>query len=138
MYVHRRACRKRTAAAIYHGVAVTSTAEARVKIENVPYTTIDWSTIAPVEHPGETGTSFWRTFEAGNLRVRMVDFSAGYMADHWCPRGHVVLVLEGEVTSELIDGTSTLMKAGVSYQVSDDVAPHRSSTKTGARVFIVD
>ena len=109
-----------------------------MKIENVPYTTTDWSAIAPVEHPGETGTSFWRTFEAGNLRVRIVDFSAGYLADHWCPRGHVVLVMEGEITSELSDGTRTLMKPGISYQVSDDVAPHRSSTKTGARVFIVD
>jgi len=109
-----------------------------MKIEDVPYATTDWSTVAPVEHPGETGTSYWRTFEAGNLRVRMVEFSAGYLADHWCARGHVVLVLEGEITSELSDGTRTLMKPGVSYQVSDDVAPHRSSSTTGARVFIVD
>ena len=109
-----------------------------MKIENVPYVTTDWSGVAPTEHPGQTGMAMWRTWEMGNLRVRMVEFSPGYVADHWCCRGHVVLVLEGEVTSELADGTSTLMKPGMSYQVSDDVAPHRSSTTTGARVFIVD
>ncbi|MGD0247549.1 MAG: DHCW motif cupin fold protein [Candidatus Limnocylindrales bacterium] len=109
-----------------------------MKIENVPYVTTDWSGVAATEHPGETGMSLWRTWEMGNLRVRMVEFSPGYVADHWCSRGHVVLVLEGEVTSELADGSSTLMKPGMSYQVSDDVAPHRSSTKTGAKVFIVD
>lgn len=109
-----------------------------MKIENVPYTITDWSAVAPTEHPGTTGTSYWRTFEMGNLRVRMVEFTPGYMADHWCPRGHVVLVLEGEVVSELADGSSTVMTPGVSYQVSDDVAPHRSSTQTGARGFIVD
>ncbi len=109
-----------------------------MKIEDVAYTITDWASVEPIEHPGTTGTSYWRTFEAGNLRVRMVEFTPGYMADHWCPRGHIVLVLEGEVTSELADGSSTLMKPGMSYQVSDDVAPHRSSTSTGAKVFIVD
>jgi quercetin dioxygenase-like cupin family protein len=109
-----------------------------MKIANVPYTHTDWSRVPAVEHSGETGMSFWRTVEMGNLRVRIVEFSAGYKADHWCSRGHVVLVLEGEVTSELSDGTSYVMRPGVSYQVSDDVAPHRSSTRDGAKVFIVD
>jgi quercetin dioxygenase-like cupin family protein len=109
-----------------------------MKIENVPYATTDWSAIAPIEHPGTTGTSFWRMVEMGNIRVRMVEFSPGYLADHWCPRGHVVLVLEGEITSELSDGSSTVLKPGMGYQVADDVAPHRSSTATGAKVFIVD
>jgi hypothetical protein len=109
-----------------------------VKIENVPYTITDWATVPATEHPGTTGTSYWRTFELGNLRVRMVEFTPGYEADHWCPRGHVVLVLEGEVVSELADGSSTLMTPGMGYEVADDVAPHRSSTKTGAKVLIVD
>lgn len=109
-----------------------------MKIEDVPYCVTELSAIPPTEHPGTSGTSQWHTWEAGNLRVRMVEFSPGYVADHWCSRGHVVLVLEGEVTSELSDGSSTLMKPGMSYQVSDDVAPHRSSTTTGAKVFIVD
>jgi quercetin dioxygenase-like cupin family protein len=109
-----------------------------MKIENVPYTVTDWSAVAPTEHPGETGMALWRTFEMGNLRVRMVEFSAGYAADHWCSRGHVVLVLEGEVTSELSDGSSTVMRPGMGYQVADDTAPHRSFTETGAKVFIVD
>jgi quercetin dioxygenase-like cupin family protein len=109
-----------------------------VKIADVPYVTTDWSSITPTEHPGTTGMALWRTFETGNLRVRMVDFSAGYMADHWCSRGHVVLVLEGEVVSELSDGTSSVLKPGMSYQVADDAAPHRSCTVAGAKVFIVD
>lgn len=109
-----------------------------MKIESVPYTVTDWSTMAAVEHPGTTGTSYWPTFETGNLRVRMVQFTPGYLADHRCPRGHVVLVLEGEIVSELADGSSTVMRPGMSYQVSDDVAPHRSRTDSGATVFIVD
>jgi hypothetical protein len=109
-----------------------------MKIENVPYVVRDWSAIAPTEHPGTTGMALWRTVEMGNLRVRVVEFSPGYQADHWCPRGHVVFVLEGEITSELSDGSSSVLKPGMGYLVSDDVAPHRSSTPTGAKVFIVD
>jgi hypothetical protein len=109
-----------------------------VKIEDVAYCVTDWAAIAPVEHPGTTGSALWRTWEQGNLRVRMVEFSPGYEADHWCARGHVVFVLEGEMTSELSDGSSTLMKAGMGYVVSDDASSHRSSTATGARVLIVD
>ena len=109
-----------------------------MKIPAFPFTVTDWSKVAPTTHAGETGQALWRTLDIGDLRVRMVEYSPGYLADHWCPRGHVVLVMEGEITSELSDGTRTLMKPGISYQVSDDVAPHRSSTTTGARVFIVD
>jgi quercetin dioxygenase-like cupin family protein len=109
-----------------------------MKIENAPYTVTDWSAVPAVEYPGTTGTATWRTVETGNVRVRMVEFSAGYMADHWCSRGHVVLVLEGEVTSELSDGSSSVLRAGMTYQVADDVAPHRSSTDGPAKVFIVD
>lgn len=109
-----------------------------MRIENVPFGVTDWSAVPRTEHPGETGTAWWRTRELGNIRVRMVEYSAGYLADHWCPRGHVLLVLEGELVTELQDGSSHVLKAGQSYQVADEVAPHRSRTATGARLFIVD
>ena len=109
-----------------------------MKIEGVPFTMIDWRAIPPTEHPGITGVALWRTIEQGNLRVRMVEYSPGYEADHWCQRGHVVLVLEGELINELENGTSTVLKAGMSYQVSDGTPAHKSRTEGGATLFIVD
>jgi quercetin dioxygenase-like cupin family protein len=109
-----------------------------MKIENVPFATVDWTAIAPVDHPGEHGTATWRTLEIGNVRVRKVDYSPGYLADHWCSRGHVLLVLEGELTTELQDGRRFQLTAGMSYHVADGAEPHRSSTTAGARLFIVD
>lgn len=110
-----------------------------MKIPAMPFTVTDWTKVEPTEHPGETGVAIWRTFQMGDMRVRQVEYSKDYLADHWCDRGHVLLVLEGELVSELKDGQTTTMTAGMSYQVSDfGDAPHRSSTKTGAKLFIVD
>jgi quercetin dioxygenase-like cupin family protein len=109
-----------------------------MRIEDVPFCTIDWNSVTPTRHPGITGEALWKTFEAGNIRVRMVEYSPGYMADHWCSRGHVLLVLEGELTTELSDGRKFTLVPGVSYQVADDANPHRSSTEKGAKLFIVD
>ncbi|NJD20945.1 MAG: hypothetical protein FIA95_16880 [Gemmatimonadetes bacterium] len=109
-----------------------------MKIEAVPFGTTDWNHVPETEHPGETGTAYWRTFQQGNIRVRMVRYSAGYLADHWCSRGHVLLVLDGELVTELQDGSVHVLKAGMSYQVANEVAPHRSRTETGATLFIVD
>lgn len=109
-----------------------------MKIQDVPFCFTDWSQITPTQHPGETGLALWRTLETGNIRVRMVEYSPGYMADHWCERGHVLLVLEGELITELKDGRQFKLTAGTSYQVADDVAPHRSHTEMGAKLFIVD
>lgn len=109
-----------------------------MKIEDVPFVTTDWASVVPTEHPGETGVAYWRTFEAGNVRVRMVDYSAGYVADHWCERGHVLLVLEGELETELKDGRRVVLQPGQSYQVADGAMGHRSRTTGGARLFIVD
>ncbi|GAA1990668.1 DHCW motif cupin fold protein [Kitasatospora viridis] len=105
---------------------------------NIPFGTTDWSQVEPTEHPGETGTATWRTREFGPLRVRMVDYSPGYLADHWCERGHILLVLEGTLTTELAGGETVALTAGTSYQVGDNVQAHRSSTRDGARLFIVD
>ena len=109
-----------------------------MKIEDVPFTATDWSRVPVTEHAGTTGVARWRTFEQGNVRVRMVEYSPGYEADHWCRRGHVLLVLTGEMVTELEDGSEVLLEAGMSYQVADDASAHRSRTKKGATLFIVD
>lgn len=107
-------------------------------IENVPFGTTDWSKVPVTEHAGETGKALWRTLETGNIRVRMVEYTPGYLADHWCSRGHVLLVMEGELETELADGRVFRMTPGVSYQVAENAEPHRSRTATGAKLFIVD
>ena len=110
-----------------------------MKIPTLPFTVTDWSQIEPTVHPGTTGEALWRTFTIGDLRVRMVEYSKDYLADHWCDRGHVIYVLEGELVSELKDGRTFTLTPGMSYQVSDSGdAPHRSFTATGAKLFIVD
>lgn len=107
-------------------------------IRDIPFGTTDWSQLDATTHPGETGTAYWRTQQFGALRVRMVEYSAGYVADHWCSKGHILLCLEGELHTELEDGRCFVMTAGMSYQVADQAEAHRSSTPTGARLFIVD
>jgi hypothetical protein len=111
----------------------------RMKIPALPFTVTDWSQVAATTHPGESGSALWRTLNIGDVRVRMVEYTPGYLADHWCDRGHVLYVLEGELITELRDGRSFTLGAGMSYQVSDfGDAAHRSSTKTGVKLFIVD
>jgi quercetin dioxygenase-like cupin family protein len=109
-----------------------------MKIEEVPFSTLDWSQVEPTEHAGDSGKAIWRTLEVGNIRVRKVEYTPGYVADHWCHRGHVLLVLDGEITTELRDGRRFRLTAGMSYQVADGAEPHRSSTAVGAKLFIVD
>ena len=109
-----------------------------MRIESVPFTTTDWSQVPPTEHPGATGVAVWRTFEQGNLRVRIVEYRPGYAADHWCRRGHVLFVLEGELVTELEDGSEVRLTSGMSYQVADSGLAHRSHTVAGAKLFIVD
>ncbi len=109
-----------------------------MRIENVPFQTTDWSTVPRTEHRGAVGVATWRTLEVGNLRVRMVEYSAGYVADHWCERGHVLLVLEGELITELRDGRRFTLGPGHSYQVADSDGAHRSVSPRGARLFVVD
>jgi hypothetical protein len=109
-----------------------------MRIENVPFMTTDWGAVPATTHAGTSGTASWRTLERGNIRVRMVEYSPGYVANHWCRRGHVLLVLEGELVTELQDGRVFTLTPGTSYQVAEDAQPHRSRTMTGARLFIVD
>jgi hypothetical protein len=110
-----------------------------MKIPTLPFTVTDWSGVPPTVHLGEIGQAAWRTFTVGDLRVRRVEYSANYLADHWCDLGHVLYVIEGELDTELRDGRTFKLLPGMSYQVSDrGDAAHRSSTQTGAKLFIVD
>ena len=109
-----------------------------MKIQDVPFMTTDWSQVAATNHPGETGSATWRTIEVGNIRVRTVEYSPGYLADHWCSRGHVLFVIQGELVTELKDGRRVTLHPGMSYQVATDAEPHRSSTSVGVKLFIVD
>ena len=109
-----------------------------MKMQSIPFEAIDWTTIEKTEHPGTDGVALWRTRQFSDIRVRMVEYSPGYLADHWCSKGHILLVLEGELETELADGRRFTLTAGMSYQVADGAEPHRSSTRSGARLFIVD
>ncbi|WGT30582.1 DHCW motif cupin fold protein [Pseudomonas marginalis] len=109
-----------------------------MELTAVPFGITDWSTVEPELHPGVSGSASWRTCHFGTTRVRRVDYSPGYLADHWCKRGHVLLCLEGELHTELEDGRQFTLTAGMSYQVGNDMEAHRSSTSVGAKLFIVD
>jgi uncharacterized cupin superfamily protein len=106
--------------------------------KNIPFQTIDWTAIPKTEHKGETGTAYWQTMQFDGLRVRIVEYSKGYFADHWCEKGHIVHCLEGEVINELKDGSKTQLTSGMSYIVSDDLSAHRSITKQGVKLMIID
>ena len=109
-----------------------------MQLNDIPFGTTTWSEIEPTRHAGESGFALWRTRQFGALRVRMVEYSAGYRADHWCEKGHILLCLEGELHTELEDGRTFVLAPGVSYQVADHAEPHRSWTTSGAKLFIVD
>jgi hypothetical protein len=105
---------------------------------NISFETTDWNNLPVIEHPGETGVAYWRTLQYRGLRIRCVEYSANFLGDHWCEKGHIMFCLEGEMITELSDGTKHLLTKGVSYQVSDNLSSHRTSSKTGVKLFIVD
>jgi hypothetical protein len=109
-----------------------------MEMKNIPFGITDWAEIVPTEHKGETGIAIWRTKQFDTIRVRIVEYSAGYLANHWCSKGRILLCLEGELHTELADGREFLLTPGTSYQVADDAEAHRSYTKVGAKLFIVD
>lgn len=109
-----------------------------MKMENIPFGITDWAQIEAERHPGDSGFALWRVAKFGDIRVRMIDYSPGYVADHWCIKGHILLCLKGEMITELDDGRTFVLTPGVSYQVADDAEAHRSTTREGATLFIVD
>ena len=109
-----------------------------MEMTGIPFGTTDWSEIEPTKHAGESGVAYWRTRQFGPIRVRLVEYSPGYVADHWCTKGHILFCLEGELRTELRDGRQFVLQPGMSYQVADGAEPHRSSTTAGAKLFVVD
>jgi hypothetical protein len=110
-----------------------------MKLTGIPFSVIDWANIAPQEHKGEAGTSFWRVVEQGNVRIRKVEYSAGFRSDHWCPRGHIGLVLEGELMIDLKDGRHFVLGPGQGFEAADDeVNPHFAWTKDRTVIYLVD
>ena len=109
-----------------------------MQMSGIPFGTTDWSAIERTEHKGERGLAYWRTQNFGDIRVRLVEYTSGYLADHWCVKGHILFCIEGELHTELQDGRNFTLAAGMSYQVADGAEPHRSYTGTGIKLFIVD
>ena len=105
---------------------------------NISFQTIDWNTIEKIEHPGETGISFWQSLHFKGFRLRIVEYSAGYLADHWCQKGHIVHCLEGNFVSELENGETFQLSKGMTYIVSDHLSSHRSISKSGVKLLIID
>ncbi len=106
--------------------------------KNIPFQTIDWTTIPKTEHKGDTGIAYWQTMQFEGLRLRIVEYSKGYIADHWCTKGHIVHCLEGEFVSELSDGGKSVLTKGMTYIVTDELSSHRSITENGVKLLIVD
>jgi hypothetical protein len=106
--------------------------------ENIPFQVISWDEVAKIIHPGSTGTACWQTLQFNGLRVRIVEYSKGYLADHWCHKGHIVYCLDGEFITELQNGDSYKLTKGMSYIVSDELSSHRSVTENGVKLLIID
>ena len=109
-----------------------------MEIKSFPFQTLDWSGITKEEHQGITGIATWRIFKMSDIRIRMVEYSEGYMADHWCKKGHVMYCIAGEMITELEDGREFVLSQGMTYHVGDDCEAHRSRTKNGCKLFVVD
>ncbi|MBW8361365.1 MAG: DHCW motif cupin fold protein [Kaistella sp.] len=105
---------------------------------NIPFQTIDWTTVEKMEYKGEKGVAFWQTIQLGGLRIRLVEYSKHYLADHWCEKGHIVHCLEGEFISELKTGEKIKLSKGETYVVSDEMSSHRSISADGAKLLIID
>jgi hypothetical protein len=109
-----------------------------MRMTDIPFGITDWSAVEPTRHEGDAGYAEWRTQQFGAIRVRLVEYSPGYRANHWCSKGHILLCMAGELHTELADGRAFHLRPGMSYQVADEAEPHRSFTATGATLFIVD
>ncbi|HEX9512233.1 MAG TPA: DHCW motif cupin fold protein [Puia sp.] len=109
-----------------------------MNFQNIPFQVINWEAVPRTEHKGETGVAYWQTIQFQGLRIRVVEYSKGYLADHWCEKGHIVYCLEGEFSSELQNGGSIHLSKGMTYIVSDELSSHRSISESGVKLLIID
>ena len=107
-------------------------------MNDILFTSIDWTKVEKIEYKGETGIAYWKTLQFGNIRMRLVEYSKNYLADHWCKKGHIVHCLEGAFTCELENGEKFLLSKGMTYIVSDNVSSHRSVSSDGVKLLIID
>ena len=107
-------------------------------MSNIPFTTIDWTTIDKIADDGESGMAFWQTAQFPGLRIRIVEYSDIYLADHWCQKGHIVHCLKGEFTTEQENGKKITLTKGMTYIVSDELSSHRSLSGKGVKLLIID
>ena len=110
-----------------------------MKIDNnINFGLTDWQKVKAEKHSGTSGFASWKVLNFGNVRVRMVEYSENYLADHWCDKGHFIYCIEGEMTTELKDGRKFILKKGMTYQVGDNSDSHKSYSDKGCKIFIVD
>jgi hypothetical protein len=107
-------------------------------LQSFPFQLLNWSSILKEEHAGITGIAHWQVTKMNDIRIRIVEYSENYLADHWCNKGHIIYCIEGEMETELQDGRKFILSKGMSYQLGDNNEAHRTSTKNGCRLFIVD
>jgi hypothetical protein len=111
-----------------------------MKLMKMAEAVTDWSRLPATAAPGASGAAQARARQLGDIQLRLVDYGTGYLADHWCSKGHIIYVIAGALAIEHQDGTpACLLTSGMSWHVADGEDPaHRVRSETGARVFIVD
>lgn len=109
-----------------------------MKITNVPFGIVDWDSIEAIEQKGITGIGYRKTVQVNDITMSKVEYTPGYVADHWCAKGHILFVVEGTLIMEMEDGEKFELTAGMSYHVADDITSHRSCTETGVKIIVVD
>ncbi len=109
-----------------------------MQFSSFPFSITDFSAIEPEIKNGTTGFAEWRTFYRDAVRVRKVIYSPGYLADHWCSKGHIIYCIEGSMETELGDGTKHLLSKGLIYTVGDNSDVHRTYSDEGCVLLIVD
>lgn len=106
--------------------------------DNIPFQIIDWTKSKNSEHKGQRGSAMWNTLQLPGLRIRLVTYSTGYLADHWCQKGHIVHCLDGELITEHENGEKYFLKQGMTYVVSDNLSSHRSRAEREVKLLIID
>lgn len=106
-----------------------------MELSGLPEAVVDWSRTPATKTAGATS----RAHKTNDVQLRVVDYDPGYLADHWCSKGHILYVISGSLTIEHGDGKASYeLAAGMSWQTADNGPPHRVRSTGGATVFIVD